>query len=237
MNTEKVKLLVHTVQELSLARNIDTITGIVRRAARKLTAADGASFVLRENDMCYYADEDAIEPLWKGQHFPMSICISGWTMMHKQGAVVEDIYADKRVPIAIYRPTFVKSMAMVPIRTMDPIGAIGAYWAHQHAPTDEEMVLLQSLADITSVSIENVYAYHELKEQNQKLYNIAHLQSHQVRVPITQIQGIYNLFNFEEFHDPQNADLLHLLKSTADSLDTLVRDISQMTNSLKVPRL
>lgn len=31
-----------------------------RRAARELTGAHGATFVLRDNDLCYYADEDAI---------------------------------------------------------------------------------------------------------------------------------------------------------------------------------
>ncbi len=236
MNTEKLKLMVQTVQELSLARNMDTITGIVRKTARELTGADGATFVLKDNNMCYYVDEDAIEPLWKGQRFPMSACISGWTMMHKQWAVIEDIYTDDRVPIEAYRPTFVKSLAMVPIRTIDPIGAIGNYWADKHTPTEEELVLLQSLADITSVSIENVYAYNELKEQNQKLYDIAFLQSHQVRVPIAQIQGLYNLFNFENFHDPENADLFHRLKTTADSFDTIIREITQMTSSLRAQR-
>ncbi len=45
---------------------------VVRHAARELTGADGATFVLRDADKCFYADEDAIAPLWKGQRFPMS---------------------------------------------------------------------------------------------------------------------------------------------------------------------
>jgi hypothetical protein len=61
--------LVEVVQRLSLARDIPTIQDIVRRAARQLTGADGATFVLRDGDRCYYADEDAIAPLWKGQRF------------------------------------------------------------------------------------------------------------------------------------------------------------------------
>jgi len=40
--------LVKAVQELSLARDLDCIQAIVRRAARELTGADGATFVLRE---------------------------------------------------------------------------------------------------------------------------------------------------------------------------------------------
>jgi GAF domain-containing protein len=233
MDIEKLKLLVGTVQKLSLVRDIGAITDIVRKTARSLTGADGATFILKDNDMCYYVAEDAIAPLWKGRKFPMTACISGWSMIHKKWAVVDDIYTDDRVPIEAYKSTFVKSLAMVPIRTVDPIGAIGNYWATQHSPTQEEMVMLQSLADITSVSIENVYAYNELQEQNKILYDIAFLQSHQVRVPIAQIQGLYNLFHFENIHHPDNPEVFRRLKATADSFDEIIKEITMMTNKIK----
>src|SRR5215469_3394775 len=112
--------LIRAVQDLALAKDLGSVTAIVRRAARELTGADGASFVLREGDMCYYADEEAIAPLWKGQRFPMSACISGWAMLHRQPVVIADIYTDARIPAAAYQPTFVKSLVMVPIRTAAP---------------------------------------------------------------------------------------------------------------------
>jgi signal transduction histidine kinase/ActR/RegA family two-component response regulator len=157
--------LVAVVQELSRARDLPRVQDIVRKAARELTGADGATFVLRDGDRCFYADEDAIEPLWKGQRFPMSACISGWVMMHGKPAVIEDIYADARIPHDAYRPTFVKSLAMVPVRTQSPIAAIGNYWATRRLPTDIEMKLLQALADSTSVALENAQLYAELEER------------------------------------------------------------------------
>jgi signal transduction histidine kinase len=162
---ERVLELVDTIQRLSLARALDEIQRIVRTAARRLTGADGATFVLREGSKCYYADEDAISPLWKGQRFPLETCISGWAMLNRKAAVIEDIYADDRIPHDAYRPTFVKSLAMVPIRTLDPIGAIGNYWASRHLPTEEELELLRALADSTAVALENVSVYQELEER------------------------------------------------------------------------
>ncbi len=159
------ELLVRVVQELSLARDLPTIMQIVRRAARELTGADGATFVLREGDLCHYAEENAIAPLWKGRRFPMSACISGWVMAHGEATAIEDIYADPRVPIDAYRPTFVHSLAMVPIRARDPIGAIGNYWSTRHAATREELALLQALADSTSIAMENVSVYAELEQR------------------------------------------------------------------------
>jgi len=234
MTSEQLKLLVETVQQLSLAHNLHEIMAVVRTAARKLTGADGATFVLRDHDSCYYAEEDAIAPLWKGLRFPMSTCISGWAMLNKQPAIIEDIYADDRIPIEAYKPTFVKSLAMVPIRTLDPIGAIGNYWATHHKPTPDEILLLQSLADITSVSIENVYVYNELKSQNEMLFEIAFLQSHQVRVPVANIQGLFNLFNFDDPSDALNTEIFQNLKITADRLDDVIRKIVQKTHEIEI---
>lgn len=161
--------LVNAVKELSLAKDLDTVMVIVRRTARMLTGADGATFVLRDRigdaEACFYADEDAISPLWKGSRFPIETCISGWAMLNSRPAIVEDIYKDPRIPHEAYKPTFVKSLVMVPIRTSDPIGAIGNYWAHQHLPSEGELGLLQSLADMTAVTMENIHVYDELEHR------------------------------------------------------------------------
>jgi diguanylate cyclase (GGDEF)-like protein len=159
---EVLDTLLHAVQELSLARDIDEIQRIVRTAARRLVGADGATFVLRDGSQCFYADEDAIEPLWKGQRFPLEACVSGWAMLNREVATIPDIYADDRVPHDAYRPTFVKSMLMVPIRRADPLGAIGMYWAEQHEPSAREISAGQALADSTAVALEHVLLRHEL---------------------------------------------------------------------------
>ena len=157
-------------------------------------------------------------------------------MLNKKPALIPDIYKDERIPIEAYRPTFVKSLAMVPIRTKDPIGAIGNYWASPHDPAPEEIELLQSLADIASVSIENVYAYRELKLQNEKLLEIAFLQSHQVRVPIAQVQGLFSLFRFEDPADPRNAEIVKKLKVSSDTLDAVIKEIVMKTSEIEAMR-
>lgn len=153
---DKLQVLTTAVQDLSLARTLSEVTAIVRAAARQLTGADGATFVLRDGDQCFYADEDAISPLWKGKRFPMSACVSGWVMLNRESVVIPDIEQDARVLTEAYRPTFVKSIAMVPIRSKAPIGAIGNYWAKPYRAHPMEIRLLQALADSTSVAIESI---------------------------------------------------------------------------------
>jgi len=165
---DAMERLSDVVQQLSQAHTLDKITEIVRKASRDLTMSDGATFVLRDGDECYYADEDAISPLWKGRRFMMSTCISGWVMLNGEPAIIEDIYKDRRIPHDAYRPTFVKSLVMVPIRRTAPIGAIGNYWAMHHVPSKEELSVLQALADTTSVALRNIELTEALKESRKQ---------------------------------------------------------------------
>ncbi|OCJ09331.1 hypothetical protein A6U87_10920 [Rhizobium sp. AC44/96] len=144
------------ILDISMARGLTDIMSAVRLAARRLVGADGITFVLREDGICHYADEDAIGPLWKGQRFPLEQCISGWAMLNRQAAIVEDIYADDRVPHAVYRPTFVRSLVMMPVREEDPVGAIGAYWAKQHVPCSQSVHVLRRIANSAAVGMTNV---------------------------------------------------------------------------------
>ena len=155
--------LLDAVTALASARDEAGVCAIVRRAARELTAADGVTFVLRKGNHCYYADEDAVGPLWKGRQFPIETCISGWAMLNRQHVVIPEIYSDDRIPHDAYRPTFVKSLMMVPVRREDPIAAIGAYWASYHVATPAEIGVLQSLADAAALALYNVQLDANLK--------------------------------------------------------------------------
>ncbi|HTW94898.1 MAG TPA: ATP-binding protein, partial [Tepidisphaeraceae bacterium] len=227
--------LVGVVQELSMARSLPAIMNIVRTAARQLTGADGASFVLRDGDKCFYAEEDAIAPLWKGKRFPISTCVSGWVMLNRRPAVIPDIYSDARVPADAYRPTFVKSLAMVPIRTADPLGAIGNYWATMRQPTAQEVALLAALADTTSVAIENVQLYESLEQRvrertaelqvaNRELEAFSYSVSHDLRAPLRAIMGFSQLLSEDcgKLLDENGKQLLGWIDAATTRMDELI---------------
>lgn len=155
----RLRRLAEAVERIAAVHDLPSLMAIVRHAVRELTGADGATLVMRDDSHCHYVDEDAIGPLWKGQRFPLEQCISGWTMLNARPVVIEDIYADPRIPYAAYRTTFVKSLSMVPIGRVEPVGAIGSYWATSHKASDEELELQQALADAMSVGLTNLELY------------------------------------------------------------------------------
>ena len=238
---EALKLLLDAVCKLSLARDITTVQKIVRYTARALNGADGATFVLRDEDRCYYADEDAIQPLWKGQRFPMSACISGWVMLNRKPVAIENIYEDSRIPADAYRPTFVKSLVMVPIRTEEPIGAIGNYWADHHVASTEEIGLIQALADSTAVAIENIQLYQELETRveqrtkqlealNRELESFSYSVSHDLRRPLRQIDGLAEavLEDYKDVLDVSGVELLQTIRNNTQSMKQLIDNLLEL---------
>lgn len=240
---ESLAVLIGIVKQLSTARTMAEVMAIVRTGARRLTGADGATFVLRDREHCFYADEDAIEPLWKGRRFPLQTCVSGWAMLNQQAAVIPDIYADPRIPIDAYRPTFVKSLVMVPIRIESPIGAIGSYWATPHEATENELTLLQALADTTSVAIENVRLYAELEERvrertaalehaNEELQAFNYSVSHDLRAPLRAIDGFSRLLTeppHDERLDPQARTFLGYIHTAAQRMGHIIEDLLSLS--------
>ncbi len=250
-----MKHLVSVVQRLSLARNLETIMAIVRRAVRDLTGADGATFVLRERENCHYADEDAISPLWKGKRFPLQACISGWAMLNRQAAVIEDIYADPRIPHDAYRPTFVKSLVMTPIRSAAPIGAIGAYWATRRKPTVEEVELLQALADSTSIAMEAVDLFSNLEHRvaerteelhrnaaalevaNQELEAFSYSVAHDLRSPLIAIEGFRQVLleSCAQTFDEDSREYLTRIGSAVTRMHRLIEDLLSLSRVTLAP--
>jgi len=241
----RLQRLIQVIQQLSLAHSLAEIAEAVRTAARNLVEADGATFVLRDGNRCFYMDEDAISPLWKGSRFPLETCISGWAMLHRESVIIEDIYKDDRIPHDAYRPTFVKSLAMIPIHDEEPYGAIGIYWAKQNRPHEDEMLLMQTLANATAIAMENVKSYQELEKRvykrtseltqaNLRLQELDRLKSmfiasmsHELRTPLNSIIGFTRIILMGmsgEISDVQRKQLGMVKKSARHLLD-LINDV------------
>lgn len=183
--------LVETVENLAGARTVEQVAAVIRSSARHIAGADGVAFILRDNDQCWYLDEDAISPLWKGRRFSLDACISGWAMINKQTVIISDIYADDRILHEAYRPTFVKSLVMAPVCTREePIAAIGAYWAKKRQPSSDEVMKLQVMARAAAAALESARLYASLNESLERRQFLLRELDHRCKNTLAAVQSI-----------------------------------------------
>jgi PAS domain S-box-containing protein len=69
----------------------------------------------------------------------------------------------------------------------------------------------------------------KMQLQNERLKEIAQLQSHQVRGPLASMMGLAKLFNAEDLADPVNAEVLEKFQGAMDELDNIIRHIDSKT--------
>ena len=232
--------LLAAVQALSQLRELEGVVERVRTAARELVAADGIAVILRQGDELYYAAEDAIGPLWLGQRFPLTGCISGWSMRQGQTVVIEDIYDDPRIQRELYEATFVRSLAMVPIRPEDSLAAIGAYWATRHAADAREIALLEALAGATAVAMANAALYREAQEAVQVRDRFLAMAAHELRTPLAslllQVQRLGRKMNGE--HPPEPGPLrtqCTTIERQVHRMEALVNTLLDVSNIVRGP--
>ena len=212
---ERNELLIAAIERLAGAAEIDDVVAVLRQTARRLIGADGIAVILREEEQCWYVEEDAMGPLWKGHKFPLASCISGWAMLHRETVVIDDIRNDPRIPQDLYRNTFVRSLLMVPVRSDDPIGAIGAYWSDCHRATAGQVDILERLARATATAMENVRLVAALSKALADAELARDELRHRVKNAFTAAQALATLTLPAEHHRALNARINALARAHA----------------------
>ena len=159
-------------------------------------------------------------------------------MLNAKSTVIPDIYKDPRIPHAAYQPTFVRSLAMVPIRSSAPIGSIGNYWARHHACTPEQLTLLEALANTTAVAMENVQVYQSLERQvrdrtrelqlaNQELESFSFAVSHDLRAPVRHMNALLDRLADDGERAP--AQRIERMRDCTDRMSRLIDDLLRLS--------
>lgn len=73
----------------------------------------------------------------------------------------------------------------------------------------------------------------QIQLQNQRLTEIAWIQSHKVRGPVASILGLAQLFNEKDLDDPMNKEIVEMLKTATSNLDGIIREINSKTAVLE----
>lgn len=161
-------VLMDASERLADAGSMDEVVEVLRQTAREAIGAEGIAVVIREDDRCFYAAEDAVGPLWAGNRFDLGVCVSGWAMQHLETVAIPDIGSDDRVPLETYRGTFVRSLLMAPIGKPNAIAALGAYWSTVRDHDPETIRRLESLARLAAIAIDKARLLRAAEESSRQ---------------------------------------------------------------------
>jgi signal transduction histidine kinase/ActR/RegA family two-component response regulator len=223
-------------RELVSAHELEEMIAAVCRVARELLNADGATFILHEGDQVHYAGENSVAPLWRGRRFPINNCISGWAILERRPAVIEDIDADDRLPHEAYRQTFVKSLAMMPVGPGEPVAAIGVYWAKRHRAGNYEVELLKSVASAADLALANVRAYDLMRRAREQAEAANRLKdeflatvSHELRTPLNHMLGWVVMLRGGGLEPDRAEEALATIERNARAQNRLIEDLLDMS--------
>jgi signal transduction histidine kinase/CheY-like chemotaxis protein len=230
-----VEALLRCARELAPVRTVEEVADLACTLGRRLAEADGVCLVLRDGSFVHYLAEDAVAPLWQGKRFPIEQCLSGWVIVHGFTAAVPDIERDARVPLVLYRNTFVRSLVLVPVSAPDeggPFAAIGAYWKSVGGAGPRTIALLEGLAVDVGIALANARRLAMETEARAHAESVARAKDeflamlgHELRNPLAPIVTALHLIKlrgsdpFERERTIIDRQVQHVVRLVDDLLD------------------
>ena len=102
------------------------------------------------------------------------------------------------------------------------------YWQATYEPAyDEDGTVMGVAFNITNIDAQRKYQL-ALEEKNQRLEEISHLQSHEIRRPVASLLGLLNLLNPNKF-DEENKAIVELMQGSIHEMDEVVHKVMELT--------
>ncbi len=160
----------------------------------------------------------------------------GVVVRRKKALQVSNVQSDTRYQnVNLARSEGLVSLLSVPlIFAGQSIGALNVYTARPYSFSNEEILILTSLAELSAIAIEKARLYERVVDveeqlrQNEKLSVlglIAAEVAHEIRNPLTVMKLLYHSLNLKfERKDPRAKDA-QIIESKIDHLNKIVEQI------------
>jgi signal transduction histidine kinase len=246
LSTESgIAMALQAAHTLLQARDNDRVMATVLIVARQITSAHSVAFITDEGGESVFADEIAAQQLWKGTRFSNYQRIEGLAMQDKRTICIEDIYTDDRIAPEIYQHASIKSLTIIPFGNLPSAGAIGIYWTDIHSSSNEEIILLQSLASIAAAALENIRILRQQEQTevqlesfkkecdslNKEFESFSYSISHDLRAPLRAIVGFSRMLH-EDYHrvlDAEGSRILGVVQRNAHKMENLIDELLKLS--------
>jgi len=162
----------------------------------------------------------------------------GTAAYHRSQVIVSDIETD---PLwedykHMIEPFGLKACWSTPIissQGAQVLATFAVYYTIPREPRPEELQMIDRIANILRILIENKRSRDHVTDQNLRLQEIAAISSHEIRKPVATILGLVNLFDQHELNNPLNKEIIKHLDTTARELDAVIHTIVEKSVYLK----
>jgi len=234
----RLEILVDSIKEFSTAHELSEVYHTAVSAARRLTDAESSAMIIKEGDTCQCVDEDASEPLLKGQKVSQGDCIADYVLSSGKPMIVEDMEKDLQITKEPFKNIQVKSLAIFPIHSQVTLGAMALLWRESYSFKTDETRLIETLLDAASQAIENINLYKNLEERvkirtkdlekaNEELQAFSYTVSHDLKAPIRAIDGYIDLMMDElgEHMSKESQSYATTIRSSVVKMNQLIDDL------------
>jgi signal transduction histidine kinase/ActR/RegA family two-component response regulator len=114
---------------------------------------------------------------------------------------------------------------MSPVRRAEPIGALGVYWAATRTATTEEVRLVEALADVASIAVQNARLFEEVAASNQAKDEFLAMLAHELRNPLAPIRNAVAVLRMIGADDPTTNRARELIDRQVAHMTRLVDDL------------
>jgi PAS domain S-box-containing protein len=117
-----------------------------------------------ENEVVYLVDRGGRWPL---RRFPVNAGLSGYVISRGEGVLVNDLTPQSEVPVVhLGAPEHVRSIVAAPLRSGERVvGMLSAQSYQPNAYTQQDQVLLETLANHLGAGLENIRLFQQTQEQ------------------------------------------------------------------------
>lgn len=159
----------------------------------------------------------------------------GYSFQEFLGMTIKDIKPSEDIPILIRDLESINKKAGIrssgPFRHQKKNGEIIHVEIQSNTIPFQNTVGRVILAN--DVTERNAYV-EAIEKQNEKLKEIAWIQSHVVRAPLSRMMGLIDIIKNYGIDDIENEELLNYLLVSAEELDNIIRDISKKAETINL---
>lgn len=151
-----LRRLAEVIECVALTATVEEVVETTLCAARDLTGANGAAFVLGEGHRCWEVSAGRNCPIRESGGFPLNLCVCSWLALNRSFAVVDDVQTDLGIPTDVVRPPYMKGLVTTPVRVPGTFCGMNVYWDTDVPSADNAPAILRGLAGAVSMAIEKL---------------------------------------------------------------------------------